>query len=340
MTGLALGIGLTNDCNLACAHCYRDAVGIDRLSLDQVKAVCESIPIKAVNFGVGENALHPEFKDVLHYLAEREIKITITSNGYSTSVLSDGELQLFHDVEFSLDFPTEREQDAFRGAGNWRLIWEQVERCRQAGVEVAIIAVMMSVNYDRLADIAGLAAARGARFRVNVYQPVQTDAFTLSYEQFWTGFKKLFAETQLLVCNEPIVGAVLGLKGGRRSGCGTGTVRVSPRGEVLPCTYWPERTLRIADLQSWGEHIVESPSFRRVRTVPEFCRSCEFVETCGGGCAGRRMLRGQLGEPDKYCPFVRGEKIDLPHEFSESRDFPKAASACTTVVQGRAQRRT
>ena len=37
--GIALGLGLTNECNLSCAFCYRDPTRADRLSLDQVKAV-------------------------------------------------------------------------------------------------------------------------------------------------------------------------------------------------------------------------------------------------------------------------------------------------------------
>jgi len=38
----ALGLGLTNECNLACAFCYRDPTRVDRLSLDQVRAVMRS----------------------------------------------------------------------------------------------------------------------------------------------------------------------------------------------------------------------------------------------------------------------------------------------------------
>lgn len=34
---LSLGLGLTNECNLACSFCYRDPNRVDRLTLDQVK---------------------------------------------------------------------------------------------------------------------------------------------------------------------------------------------------------------------------------------------------------------------------------------------------------------
>src|SRR5215831_15381432 len=46
--GIALGLGLTNECNLKCAFCYRDPDRADRLSLDQVKAVMERLPVRSV----------------------------------------------------------------------------------------------------------------------------------------------------------------------------------------------------------------------------------------------------------------------------------------------------
>src|SRR5215831_16580034 len=125
--GISLGLGLTNECNLACAFCYRDPTRTDRLSLDQVKSVMERLPIRSVNLGTGENGMHPEFKTILAYLRTQPAKLTITSNGRSIAVLEDSELRAFHDVEFSLDYPNEAEQDAQRGQGNWALIHEQAE---------------------------------------------------------------------------------------------------------------------------------------------------------------------------------------------------------------------
>ena len=110
--GFAVGLGLTNDCNLACAHCYRDTERVDRLSLADVCRVADRLPIRAMNLGTGENALHPEFRAILREIRARGIMTTLTSNGYSASVLDDDELRSLHDLELSLDFPTEAEQDA------------------------------------------------------------------------------------------------------------------------------------------------------------------------------------------------------------------------------------
>src|SRR2546425_12095026 len=208
--GFALGLGLTNECNLACSFCYRDPARTDRLSLEQVRSVMESCPIRSVNLGTGENGMHPQFREIMTYLRTLPVKLTITSNGHSAAVLDDDELRAFHDIEFSLDYPTEAEQDAQRGAGNWALIHQQAKRCVSLRVPVTIIAVMMKANHLRLPDVARVAKRFDAPLRVNVYQAVRSDVYALTYEEYWEGFRRLFAETDVIAIGEPLVRAMAG----------------------------------------------------------------------------------------------------------------------------------
>ncbi len=330
----ALGLALTNECNLACSFCYRDPDRVDRLRLDQVRAVMERLPIRSVNLGTGENGMHPDFQPILTFLKSLPVKLTITSNGHSIAILNDEDVRAFHDVEFSLDYPTEAEQDAQRGAGNWSLIQQQAARCRRLGVPVTITAVMMKANYARLADVARVAKKFEAPLRVNVYQSVRTDAFALSYEEYWEGFHRLFAETDVIMIGEPLVRALAGLPP-LPGGCGVGTVRVTPRATTQACVYWPGAGQPLSMLLDAGEKIVNSPTFVAARKLPPACEPCEFRETCHGGCAGRRRLQGALDQPDIYCPIIRGERPRLDIRMAATRDLPKIGSACTTVVIAR-----
>jgi radical SAM protein with 4Fe4S-binding SPASM domain len=332
--GIALGLGLTNECNLACAFCYRDPTRADRLSLDQVKAVMERLPVRSVNLGTGENGMHPDFKAILAYLRTKPIKLTITSNGHSVAVLENNELRAFHDVEFSLDYPTQAEQDAQRGPGNWALIHQQAERCAKLDIPVTIIAVMMKSNYLRLADVARVAKQFGAPLRVNVYQAVRSDLYALSYEEYWEGFGRLFEKTDVIAIGEPLVRAMAGLPP-LAAGCGVSTVRVTPRATTQPCVYWPGPGEPLPDLISAGVDILSSTAFEQARILPQACKPCEFRESCHGGCAGRRRLQGALLEPDSYCPIVRGKRKSLRIRMAGSRDLPKLSSSCTTVVIAR-----
>jgi radical SAM protein with 4Fe4S-binding SPASM domain len=332
--GLSLGLGLTNECNLKCSFCYRDPSRTDRLSLEQVKSVMECLPIRSVNLGTGENGMHPDFRGILAYLRTQPVKLTITSNGHSVAVLGDHDLRAFHDIEFSLDYPTQMEQDAQRGAGNWELIHQQAERCVGIGVPVTIVAVMMRANYLRLADVAGIAKRFGAPLRVNVYQAVQSDLYALTYEEYWQGFQKLFESTDVIAIGEPLVRAMAGLPP-LEGGCGVSTVRVTPRATTQPCVYWPGAGEPLSDFILKGRKILKSVPFEQVRTLPAACQPCEFRDSCHGGCAGRRGLQGALGQPDFYCPIVRGDRPLLRIRMAANRDLPKLSSSCTTVVIAR-----
>ena len=330
----ALGLGLTNECNLACSFCYRDPARTDRLSLEQVRSVMESLPVRSVNLGTGENGMHPQFRETLAYLRSLSVKLTITSNGHSAAVLTDNELRAFHDIEFSLDYPTEREQDVQRGSGNWALIHEQAARCVRLGVPVTFIAVMMKSNYLRLAEVARVVKRYKSPLRVNVYQSVRSDLYALSYEEYWQGFRALFAETDVIAIGEPLVRAMAGLPP-RTGGCGVSTVRITPRATTQPCVYWPGAGEPLSLLASLGSSVVETSPFVEARTVPDACRPCAYLESCYGGCSGRRRLQNALNEPDFYCPVVRGQVEKLEVRMAASRELPKGESACTTIVIAR-----
>jgi radical SAM protein with 4Fe4S-binding SPASM domain len=330
----ALGVGLTNECNLACSFCYRDPARTDRLSLDQVRAAMGALPVRSVNLGTGENGMHPEFADILDYFRREPIKLTITSNGHSIDLLDDQQLSVFKDVEFSLDYPTESEQDRQRGPGNWRLLHDQAARCRRLGVPVTFIAVMMRSNFDRLADIAEVVKAYDAPLRINVYQAVRSDAYSLTYEEYWRGFESLFERTDVIAIGEPLVRAMAGLPP-RSGGCGVATVRITPRATVQPCVYWPGGGAPLDLLLDLGAEITGTAPFADARSLPSACESCAYKATCSGGCAGRRRLIDALDEVDPYCPVVRGDDRRLTIRMATSRELPKLESACTTIVIAR-----
>ena len=326
----SVGIGLTNDCNLACKHCYRDTDHISQLSLEQVKRVCESIPVESMGLGTGENALHQQFIPIIEYLHGRGIRLSIASNGYSLTKMPDRILEAFHDVEVSIDFPDQVEQDRWRSEGNWALVHRAMERCQQKGIEVSILATLMSVNYTRMNEMVLLARRNGVNLRVNVYQAVKSDAFRLTYEAFWEGYQRLFAEGKVISCSEPVVRAVMDL-GDIKSPCGRSSIRITPRGQVIPCVYWPSEvasTPTIDDLIHLGTAVISDGSFNNARSVPRIAADCP----CQGGCGSRRALNHSLDAHDDYCPWVRGDDIHLEWQLAPVKDLMRAKNVCTTIV--------
>jgi MoaA/NifB/PqqE/SkfB family radical SAM enzyme len=327
--GYSVGIGLTNNCNLNCAHCYRDTQRIYNLTLAQVRTIYEHLPVDAMGLGTGENALNPEFVPIIEYLHAQGIQLSLASNGYSLMALDDDHLRMFHDVEVSIDFATQHEQDAFRGEGNWALVHRAMERCHKIKVPVSILATLMSINFDQMEALARLAQKQGVNLRVNAYQSVKSDQFKLSYEQFWEGYRRLFRAARVISCSEPVVRAAMGLDDAR-SPCGHTSIRFNPRGQIIPCVYWPatEALPTIQDLPRLGTAALNGDDFQRARLSPSVAAQCR----CQGGCATRRALNGQLDAHDDYCPWVRSEDIRLDWQAAPAVDLMRARNVCTTIV--------
>jgi radical SAM protein with 4Fe4S-binding SPASM domain len=330
---VSVGIGITNDCNLGCAHCYRPQDRIYQLSLDEIRSICETLDMASFNMGTGESWLHPEFPQIVEYLADRGIKMSMASNGHSLREMPLSLLRQFHDAELSVDFATPAEQDGFRGLGNWACVMAAIERCHAHGVEVTLLATLMNTNYNQMDRLVGVAGDVGANLRVNVYQPVGQDDYLLSYEQFWEAFRRLFGAGRLLSTSEPIVNAMLGLDTLSGSPCGRHSIRFTPQRYITPCVYWPWPDLTLANLnEHTAESILASGQFQLSRQVPDACRDCSHVAACGGGCASRRALLGNLNQPDIYCPLVRGETVDLSFTLAAAKDLPRSSNVCTTIV--------
>jgi radical SAM protein with 4Fe4S-binding SPASM domain len=154
------------------------------------------------------------------------------------------------------------------------------------------------------------------------------------FQQYWDAFKLLFDRTEVISVTEPLVNTFMGLNGLKGTPCGGGSMRVTPDRKLKACTYWPESELTIDDLETAQEGIFESPQFRQTRHIPVFCRDCDHVANCGGGCAARRKLRGRLDAPDEYCPIFRDQKVELNVRLSTAQKPLRTGSICTTIVRG------
>ncbi len=315
---LSLGLGLTNDCDLRCPHCYRPGPPVHHLTLDEVRATLDALDVDGVNLGTGETCLNPQHEAILDLLAERKKRVSLVSNGLTVLGLDRARLARLAEVEISIDFPDRARMDAFRGEGAFDRAVAALERCAHEKVPTTVLAVMMRDNHRHLGALARLAGRLGAPLRVNTYQPVTSPEFLPRPDEFWLAVASLLGATTVLGCSEPVVAAAaagLPLSG---SPCGRGSIRVTPTGERRPCVYWPR------------DGRVPASEFRR---LPEACRACPLVATCGGGCASRRALVGRFDEPDPFCPQLGPTPRRLTARVEEGVERLHVASVCTLLVR-------
>jgi len=295
--------------------------------------VWEFLEVRSVGLGTGENGLSPEYFRIIEYFKARRIPVSLASNGFTVEKTPDEILKTFRDIEFSIDFPTEKEQDAFRAEGNWKRISRSIERCRKLEMEVSVLAVLMNLNYDKLGHLAEVAGSLDCNLRVNVFQPVQSREFMPSYREYWEAFRILFGEADLISCTEPLVNTFSGLNTLEGSPCGHNSIRITPLKEVLPCVYWPQKSVDLTELARLKEKVLDSFPFQESRKIPGACEPCEHVSNCRGGCRSRALLLGERDSPDIFCPTRHGDSIKLNPNPASGRELLRSQSICTTIVR-------
>lgn len=336
----SIGIGTTNVCNMKCLHCYSRSSKYYYITVEEIAKLVESIQVNSINFGTGENGLNPHFTGILKYLNKRNIKMSLTSNGYTIQKLLKDELACFNDIDVSIDFPTKEKNDRFRGEGAFDMAIGAIKKCKDIGIETSIACCMTNRNYRRIGTMVKLARELGiSNLRVNIYKPVHTNEFTTDYEEFWTGIALLLENSEIISCSEPIVNTVIGINkiSSRGSPCGKNSFRVKPNREIVPCVYWKKGDIRIADLNQQGElAILKSKEFQKMNIVPNKCKGCEFEDICRGGCTARRYYR-DLNSPDRYCYIINQRPTpELTYHFAADtnrKNFVHSGYLCTIIVE-------
>jgi len=122
-----------------------------------------------------------------------------------------------------------------------------------------------------------------------------------------------------------------------KSPCGRKSLRIHPNGQVVPCVYWTESDVHINDIAESFEPAFESESFRRIAVIPAYCKNCDKVDVCGGGCASRRYLNERLELPDDYCPIYH--ERDIPEikvtKSGSTKDLVHSSYLCTLIFEGK-----
>ncbi|EDZ95311.1 Radical SAM domain protein [Limnospira maxima CS-328] len=332
-----IGLGITSRCNARCKHCYSSSLGRQEdISLDLIQNLLSIIPVKSINLGTGEVGLHPCFEQIIEYILSNVSKVSITSNGLTLSRMSDDQLCRLHDVDISLDFPSAKKHDEFRGVRLFDLAIYQIDRCKKLGVKCSVATAVTSANIPYLLEMLSLVRTYDIALRLNLYKQVDAEYLTPNYEQFWNFFKVFFKYAKIVSCSEPILQVVLGMchKEFQGSPCTHNSLRIRPNGQISRCVYLSgeENLYALED-----HHILEKLNhIGHPKYIPVVCHRCKHVNYCQGGCESRRILTQGINMPDMYCPFIHGENIyiePLIAEKDDSEDYIHSSYLCTLIVK-------
>ncbi|MBI2294503.1 MAG: radical SAM protein [Betaproteobacteria bacterium] len=330
---------VTRRCNLACAHCYLDAVqrkseARDELSAEECLAVigqlARTAPGAMLVLTGGEPLLRHDLEQLVQAGREEGLMPVIGTNG---TLLDARRAESLRDagaagLSISLDSSDARFHDRLRGLpGAWAGARRGLAAAGKAGLAIVLQTTVFEENRRDLTALADIAGQAGA-MAFNVFFLVCTGRGVTQTDLASAGYEETLREIMLLQEQHPgmkirarcapYMRRIQGLHAGECSGdyadwssaclAGRRYLRITPQGRVTPCPYIPEV---IGDLRHTplAEIWNESPVLQRLRReLPKGkCGECDYRYSCGG-CRARALAQhGDLMAEDSKCIHVRPE---------------------------------
>lgn len=332
---------LTYACNLECAHCLSSSGRRDprELSTEQCKAVIDELQrmqVFYVNIGGGEPTIRPDFWELLEYAVNHQVGVKFSTNGVRlnperAAFLASPACNGYVDVQISLDGATAEVNDYVRGPGSYDTALTALQNLQDAGFSDAKISVVCTrQNIGQLDEFKALADRFGATLRLTRLRPSGRGADVWDElhplpEQQRELYDWLVAHTrdgeEVLTGDSFFHLAAFGAADG--SGalpglnlCGAGRVvcLIDPIGDVYACPFAIHDNFLAGNLLDEG-------GFRRVWQESELftelrspqtggaCASCDFFDSCRGGCMAAKFFTGlPLDGPDPECVQGYGEQ--------------------------------
>ncbi|MDO4632435.1 MAG: putative heme d1 biosynthesis radical SAM protein NirJ2 [Eubacteriales bacterium] len=316
----------TNDCNLYCAHCYRESgeKAKGELNTEEGKKLIFEIAragFKIMIFSGGEPLTRPDIYELISYARDCGLRPVLGSNG--TMITPETAVKLkeagLMAAGISLDSLDIAKHDHLRGKdGAWEAAVNGMKNCREAGLAFQIHTTVMDWNEPEIEKLMDFAVEIGARahhifFLVPTGRGEEIKDMALdrqSYEDVLTRImnkaKKVPIEVKPTCAPQFIrVADKVGYQHRFSKGCLAGVTYciISPKGDVQPCAYLK---MEIDNVRNRAFDVIweENEVFQRLRTM-EYggqCKGCGYSGKCGG-CRARAAYyhKGDYMSADPLC---------------------------------------
>ncbi|NLU49134.1 MAG: putative heme d1 biosynthesis radical SAM protein NirJ2 [Syntrophomonadaceae bacterium] len=319
---------ITNQCNMFCDHCYRDAGARldEELSTEEGKKLIREIKragFVMMIFSGGEPLLRPDIFELGDYARQEGLRPVMGTNG--TLITPEVARQIkeagFVACGVSLDSLDAGKNDSFRKLENaYNLTLEGVRNLREAGVRFQLHTTVMEWNVGELEGITEMAVKLGAVahhifFLVPTGRAVNIEEEALRVKEYELTLARIMdkqkeVNIELKPTCAPQFMRVADKKGVPlrfSKGClaGISYCIISPRGDVQPCAYLDMRLGNVRE-QAFDEIWRHNEILQQLRTM-EYqgkCGVCDYRERCGG-CRARAAYyrQGDFMAEDPWCLY-------------------------------------
>jgi radical SAM protein with 4Fe4S-binding SPASM domain len=325
---------ITKRCNLACSHCYIDAVrrkiGENELDTEQcfriADSIAESNPGCLVILTGGEPLMREDIFDVARRCAKNGLFTVMGTNGVMLNAdrvarAKDAGVRGFG---ISIDSIAPNLHDDFRGMpGAWQRSMDAIAEAKRAGMDVLVQTSLMSFNFDKLEQIVRMVIELGVPI-LNIYylvctgrgqgmSPLKADEYERSLHELYRLQEQYRGQLMINAKCAPHYKRIVHQNDPESTflktydgGCPAAThyARITPEGKLTPCPYMPTEAGDLTEA-SFAEIWRDSAVLKEIRghKLGGKCGNCEYTKVCGGCRARALALKGDYMKEDPWCGY-------------------------------------
>ncbi|MEA4926491.1 MAG: putative heme d1 biosynthesis radical SAM protein NirJ2 [Syntrophomonadaceae bacterium] len=323
----------TNQCNMFCDHCYRDAgvKSTDELSTSEAQQLIREIKkagFQIMIFSGGEPLLRPDIFELGAFAREHGLRAVMGTNGslITPEVARKMKEAGFMAAGISLDSLDPAKNDGFRKLEKaYQLTVEGMRNLQAAGVPFQIHTTVMDWNVAELEAITDFAIEIGAIahhvfFLVPTGRAINIEEEALRVAAYEKTIARLMEKQKTVpieikpTCAPQFI-RVADKKGVPlrfSKGClaGISYCIISPTGNVQPCAYLD---MPLGNVREKPFDVIwrENEMLNRLRTM-EYqgkCGICDYKSRCGGCRARANYYNGDYMAEDTWCLYhPRGDE--------------------------------
>ena len=318
----------TNQCNMFCDHCYREAGARleDELDTDQAKKLIREIKNAGFHimiFSGGEPLMRPDIYELGAYATGQGLRAVLGTNGslitpeVATALKEAG----FMAAGVSLDSLDPKKNNAFRKLEHaFELTLEGMKNLKAAGLPFQVHTTVMDWNVNELEGLTDFAVEIGAMahhifFLVPTGRAVNIEEEALRVAEYEKTIARVMEkQKQVNIEIKPTcapqfmrVADKKGIPVRFSRGClaGISYCIISPRGDVQPCAYMDIRLGNVKEKafdEIWQENVMLQEL--RAANYKGKCGICDYKDRCGG-CRARAYYYsgGDYMAEDEWCLY-------------------------------------
>jgi len=317
----------TNQCNMFCDHCYRDAgvKSADELSTSEAKKLIQEISkagFQIMIFSGGEPLMRPDIYELGSFAGQQGLRPVLGTNGslITAEVAQKLKQAGFMAAGVSLDSLNPEKNDAFRKLENtYALTVQGMKNLQAAGLPFQIHTTVMDWNVGELEALTDFAVEIGAMahhvfFLVPTGRAVNIEEEALRVVEYERTIARLMEkQKQVPIEIKPTCAPQFIRVADKKSvplrfskGClaGISYCIISPVGNVQACAYMDKPLGNVREKPFdviWKEN--EVLNTLRTMDYQGKCGLCDYKTRCGGCRARANYYSGDYMAEDTWCLY-------------------------------------